>query len=1161
MHKVLSVCFITVCMAALFVPSASANSGPPYEDVGSFQLAIAYPVGANPFGVVLADFNSDGHIDLASSNEGDNSITVRLGTGTGTFGSSATFAAGTAPHGLAAADFNADGTPDIAVANLFSNDISVLLGTGTGAFGSQVRYTVGVNPRSVSIGDFNQDGKPDLAVPNGSNGQISVLIGAGNGGFAAAVGVSVGGGAISAVVADFNKDSHQDLAVANEQSNTVSILLGTGVGTFVAGTSVPTPQGPRYVAAADFNADGFLDLAVACVDGGVVAVFGGATQAQFGAANPLQAGVGPTAVVARDLNGDGKPELVVGNQASHNISILLGTGTLDFGPPSNFTTGNVSNGIAVGNLNGDAGPDLVVANRQDNNVTVLLADVLPVLTVPPVAAVNATTSYTLRKSTLWINRQVPGSGLFSHAMYADFNRDGYVDFVRTFGDNADLRRPLQVMANDGTGGFVDVTATAISNTQPGIVLARKLITGDYNSDGWPDVFVLPHGYDVFPAPGEYPQLFLSNGDGSLRYVPELEGDVFFNHGGASADIDGNGTIDILVINPNTPFFLLNDGQGHLTHNYNRLPSEVFGSHPQYTGELIDVDGDGFIDILLGGDDTEPSTLGTVIYWGGSSGYYRASSKTVLPTVVGWNNILDYASEDIDNDGDRDLILDRGRNDPPIGRYIQVLRQVSPRVFVDETQARMTMDTSLHAFDYFRVQDINGDGSPDIFIDDMDFVSEGEYAWANNGQGYFTPYTGPVNPRSETTSMAMSDVRVVEGNSGSHLATFTVRLNQPAATPVTFNIATIAGTATAGSDFQATSNLGRTIAAGQASAIFTVSINGDTEVETNEAFTVAITNVSGASVVRGTATGVIADDDLPSLSIADASVSEGDLGQKLLNFQLSLSIPAPNQFSFDVFTDPGTAIPGVDYQSMSQMGATIPAGQSTASVSVPVNGDTAVEGNETFTVNLANVVNALVVDGQAQGRINNDDPGFLSIADVSVMEGGAGQHTATFVVRLSAPLPNPVTFDIATSNGTATAGSDYVARAQTGRYLDAGRTNLRFEVLINGDGTPEANESFTATISNASGALVSRAAAIGTIVNDDGSALAVGAEGQRLILAQKRPVLRAAVIPWCIGKDSRHADHAAKALGERASGRARRAPTCIDRHTGRERTGEAAPEPR
>jgi len=110
---------------------------------------------------------------------------------------------------------------------------------------------------------------------------------------------------------------------------------------------------------------------------------------------------------------------------------------------------------------------------------------------------------------------------------------------------------------------------------------------------------------------------------------------------------------------------------------------------------------------------------------------------------------------------------------------------------------------------------------------------------------------------------------------------------------------------------------------------------------------------------------------------------------------------------------------------------------------------------------------------------------LTINDVGINEGDAGTVLATFTASLSAPAgPGGVSFDIATANGTASAGSDYVAQALSGQTIPAGSSSYNFSVVVNGDTTAEANETFFVNISNVTGAIVGDAQGQGTIQNDD-----------------------------------------------------------------------------
>jgi hypothetical protein len=135
-----------------------------------------------------------------------------------------------------------------------------------------------------------------------------------------------------------------------------------------------------------------------------------------------------------------------------------------------------------------------------------------------------------------------------------------------------------------------------------------------------------------------------------------------------------------------------------------------------------------------------------------------------------------------------------------------------------------------------------------------------------------------------------------------------------------------------------------------------------------------------------------------------------------------------------------------------------------------------------------VAGATVADGQATGTISNDDSASqspqLSIADVSLSEGRRNSKNATFTVKLSAPAISTVTFSIATADGSATAGQDYVAKSLAGQTIAAGASSKAFTVSIIGDTTLEPNETYSVTVSQVSGATVSDGQAVGTIVNDD-----------------------------------------------------------------------------
>jgi uncharacterized repeat protein (TIGR01451 family) len=246
------------------------------------------------------------------------------------------------------------------------------------------------------------------------------------------------------------------------------------------------------------------------------------------------------------------------------------------------------------------------------------------------------------------------------------------------------------------------------------------------------------------------------------------------------------------------------------------------------------------------------------------------------------------------------------------------------------------------------------------------------------------------------ALSINDVSQSEGNAGTTTFTFTVTLSTVATAPVTFNIATQDNTATSASgDYVARSLTSQTIAAGQQTYTFGVTVNGDVVIEPTEAFFVNVSNVSGASVSDAQGVGTIVTDDIPLLSVNDVTREEGNTGTTTFTFTVSSNLPAPPEgITFDIATqDSSATVANNDYVARSLTAQSIPAGQSSYTFDVTVNGDTTVEPNETFFVNLSNVsANAGVADGQAVGTIQNDDAALLVISQVY---GGGNNAGAPF----------------------------------------------------------------------------------------------------------------------------------------------------------------------
>ncbi|MEN3327940.1 MAG: hypothetical protein V7638_2747 [Acidobacteriota bacterium] len=228
----------------------------------------------------------------------------------------------------------------------------------------------------------------------------------------------------------------------------------------------------------------------------------------------------------------------------------------------------------------------------------------------------------------------------------------------------------------------------------------------------------------------------------------------------------------------------------------------------------------------------------------------------------------------------------------------------------------------------------------------------------------------VDVNAQQPSISVRDAIVVEGNAGTTQATFVVVLSAPSSQSVSFSFATSNGTAVAGSDYIATSDAS-TFAPGEVEKPVVVLVNGDTVDETQETFFLDISNVQNATVSSNRGTGFINDDDGPTISVNDVTITEGNSGTKAATFTLSLSGPSVEAIAVRATTAPGTATASSDYNSIDAAVIFQP-GIVTRTVDVAIIGDTNLESNETFSVNLSDPFGTTIADGAGAGTILDDD---------------------------------------------------------------------------------------------------------------------------------------------------------------------------------------------
>lgn len=351
-----------------------------------------------------------------------------------------------------------------------------------------------------------------------------------------------------------------------------------------------------------------------------------------------------------------------------------------------------------------------------------------------------------------------------------------------------------------------------------------------------------------------------------------------------------------------------------------------------------------------------------------------------------------------------------------------------------------------------------------------------------------------NGSGSNQAMFVSSPTLVEGNDDGKQARFEVHLSQAAATDLSFTYTTVDGSAKAGSDYVAKSGT-ITFSAGSQVAFVDVDLTGDSVGEGSEFFSLVVTPTSeiknGTNGSTGLAT-ILDDDagggDLPVLSV----LSSKGLESGYLYFQVTLSEPTDEEVTFSYKTVAGTGSVSTDFYNVVKTGV-IEAGQTSTVVRVTMGSDSLDEADESVWFEISNPVNAALSGGEktltALGIIEDDDGSgsnlSLFVSKPVVTEGDTGSRNAVFEVTLSKPHATDLTLAFTTQDGTAKAGSDYVAKSGSITFL-AGQTKATVEVAVKGDHVFETNEAFSLVVTPTSviknGTLGSTGVA--TIFNND-----------------------------------------------------------------------------
>ncbi len=327
-------------------------------------------------------------------------------------------------------------------------------------------------------------------------------------------------------------------------------------------------------------------------------------------------------------------------------------------------------------------------------------------------------------------------------------------------------------------------------------------------------------------------------------------------------------------------------------------------------------------------------------------------------------------------------------------------------------------------------------------------------------------------------LTIDDVSVSEGDVGSTSVFFDVRLNAPApAGGIFFDFSTADGSADS-SDYESVNNY-KKINAGSSHARIEIGVYGDYDIESDETFFLNLLDADGATIGDGQAVATILDDDsIPRrLSIDDAVAAEGDA----LHFAIMLDkVARPGGVSFDVTLTDGTAIGGVDYQASPTTRITIPQGERQADVFVASLADDLVEDEESFRLEVANVVGAEPDAAEASGTITDTAASrpIIDIEDTQIIEGDSGVTPMAYRVTLSEPAARTVSVDYRSS-------SDEDAGVFTGRVIfRAGETVKFVTVPVAGDTLVERDLHINVELFDAVNADLGNSQARGIVYDDD-----------------------------------------------------------------------------